>query len=317
MLQALLLAAPAAAKSEFDRAALAAHASLLEHGFVPVAAGQDVITPTLSVGSDGAVSMRLLHSDWNATPESYSFSYMHPLRGPSETFSLKAVAVGGSLAVHAASSLPGAELLTVALKIDASAADVGDAAVVAMRAREWQEKVAAGVAIRLLARHNSTTRLGKALDAEAADAGPERLAAAGGTKRPAPVGDAGGSSDDAAMGRPTPLRGGDIGVERPTPGNPDLLPGGVPGFRPLLWTPDGGLLGPRHPAWGQGVPAGPRFGSSGGLGFLPRFDPIGPGTGEPEPDHLRVPGIHPDFPGFGFQGGATGGRMDPDGMFMM
>jgi len=175
--------------------------------------------------------------------------------------------------------------------------------------------------VRLLATHNSTARLGKALDADAAvgDAS-DRSAPAGGTKRPVPPGGVGG--DGPAIGRPTPQRGGDMG--RTPPGNPDLLPGGgFPGLfqddrdRPLLWTPDGGLLGPRHPAWGQGIPGGPRFGG-GGAGFLPRFDPIGPGSGEPEPDHLRVPGIHPDFPGFAFQGGATGGRnMDPDGMFIM
>ncbi|CAE7648682.1 unnamed protein product, partial [Symbiodinium necroappetens] len=53
-----------------------------------------------------------------------------------------------------------------------------------------------------------------------------------------------------------------------------------PGFlgdRPIWWMPEGGLLGPRHPAWGQVAP-----GRSGGM--MPRFDVIGPG--EPDPDHF-------------------------------
>jgi len=155
--------------------------------------------------------------------------------------------------------------------------------------------VASSIVLRLLARQHSTTRLVKVLDPN--DSNPN-------------------TSDKSGTKRPPPQE------ERPRPGMPDdpdrpffpmrdpFNPGFFPSS-PVNWTPYGGLLGPRHPAWGQGVP----FGG----GMMPRFSPIGPGTGEPDNDHLRIPGTG-NFPGNfpAFQGGATGGgRMDPDGMFMM
>eukprot|EP00913_Durusdinium_trenchii_P010684 g10024.t1 len=66
----------------------------------------------------------------------------------------------------------------------------------------------------------------------------------------------------------------------PPVGDP-FRPDFFPDDRRMWWLPDGGLLGPRHPAWGQVMP-----GRSGGM--MPRFDPIGPG--EPDPDHLPLPG---------------------------
>jgi len=295
LLKALLGAAPV--RGECDRAALCVHGTMLEHGFV-------CGSPAVTASADGAATLQILPSGWNAAPDSYAFSYVHPLRGASETFTVKALSMGesGSFVVHAASSVPGAELLTVTLSLPQGAADEA-------QLMSWQEKIATTIALRLLARHNSTARFGKVLEA----AEPAAAEKAGGTKRPAPE------------------------EERPRPpqfpeDDPRYLPGGapVPGFRdpfspgfldperrpPLLWTPDGGLLGPRHPAWGQVVPVG---GRGGGGGMLPRFDPIGPGTGEPDFDHLRMPGFEPGhFPGF--QGGATGrgrGRLDPDGMFII
>eukprot|EP00428_Durinskia_dybowskii_P017635 CAMPEP_0170207766 /NCGR_PEP_ID=MMETSP0116_2-20130129/3462_1 /TAXON_ID=400756 /ORGANISM="Durinskia baltica, Strain CSIRO CS-38" /LENGTH=325 /DNA_ID=CAMNT_0010458227 /DNA_START=44 /DNA_END=1021 /DNA_ORIENTATION=+ len=325
MFQALLAAASADGgpglgcdgRLALDRAALAAHATMLEHGFMLVAAeGQGAPSPFVAPAADGSITLRLLPAGWNSGSDSYSFNYVHPLRGAEETFALKALAISGNLVLHASSSLPAAELLTVHLKVGAASVPEADAAAAAP-AKGWQEKTAAGIAIRLLGRHGSTARLGKALDTadEAGAAAADGASASGGIKRP----------------HPTPERQ-DPGGFRPTPPlppssfNPDLHPGGIlfprffpeRGGPPLLWTPDGGLLGPRHPAWGQGPRlGGGGGGGDGGFGLLPRFDPIGPGSGEPDPDHLRVPGL-PDFPGHIFQGGAGGRRgMDPDGMFMM
>mmetsp|Transcript_123753 Transcript_123753/g.309341 ORF Transcript_123753/g.309341 Transcript_123753/m.309341 type:complete len:302 (+) Transcript_123753:85-990(+) len=300
LLQALLGADPSA-RSQLERAALAAHATMLEHGFVCVGSAEppaeEAVRPTTTTSADGEVSLCILPKGWNAAPDNFAFCYMHPLRGASETFSLKALSIAGTLAVHAASSLTTAELLTVTLKVDGAAS--ADA--------EVQEKIAAGIAVKLLARHDSTARLGKALDAsQAASTTPSERT--GASKRPAP--------ENEQPTRPGfPLHG-----DRPGPGLPTFPGvGGIDDARPpLLWTPDGGLLGPRHPAWGQVIPGrGGRVGGGGHGGFLPRFDPIGPGSGEPDPDHLRVPGMFPDnFPTF--QGGASGRRgMDPDGMFIM
>mmetsp|Transcript_58134 Transcript_58134/g.156249 ORF Transcript_58134/g.156249 Transcript_58134/m.156249 type:complete len:342 (+) Transcript_58134:10-1035(+) len=321
-LQALLGAVPS--RGPLDRAALAAHATMLAHGFVCIGTerpqGSEAPSPGVVVGEDGSVSLCIVPAGWNAQPDSYSFCYVHPLRGPEETFELKALGMAGSLAVHAASSLPSGDLLQVTLQVDASSS--------ADQTTEWQAKVAASIAVRMLRRHPSMDALGKAFDAsEAAAAAADRSGAAG-TKRPAPA-------EDDRHWRPGSIP---AGGDRPMPGffpgrgDPFFFPVGIgDDYRPppLIWTPDGGLVGPRHPAWGQVVPgriAGPR---GGGGGLLPRFDPILPGTGEPDHDHLRVPGLpghlgggrglHPDFPSHIFQGGASGrgGRMDPDGMFMM
>mmetsp|Transcript_54593 Transcript_54593/g.119502 ORF Transcript_54593/g.119502 Transcript_54593/m.119502 type:complete len:312 (+) Transcript_54593:179-1114(+) len=310
MLQALLGVVPV--RGEMDRAALAAHGAMLEHGFVCTGASEPTVgaAPLLVAGADGSVVAQVVPPGWNAVPDSYTFGYVHPLRGATEAFTMKALAIGESLAVHAASNVASAELLTVTLKVDRAAAD-GDPASVAARAREWQEKTTTTVALRLLGRHNSTARLGRALEGESV---PPVKAGSAGAKRPAPAGDDRTRNTDEDDPR-----------FRPGPGHMDPF---NPGFfgegRPLLWTPDGGLLGPRHPAWGQVVPPGrgsPIFPGGGG-GLMPRFDPIGPGLGDPDPDHLPVPGV-PGFPGglggggFPGSGRGRGGRMDPDNMFIM
>ena len=89
-------------------------------------------------------------------------------------------------------------------------------------------------------------------------------------------------------------------------------PGGVPGFAPARPFDDGSglLVGPGHPGFGRGDPLMADR-------FRPRFDPLGPGgpsipgpfggapdmgrrggrprlPGEPDPDHLNVPGLPPD-----------------------
>lgn len=304
--QALLGAVPA--RHEQDRAALAVHCTMLEHGFVCTGAEESAAgAPSVVAGPDGCATLQVVPPGWNAQPDTYTFGYVHPLRGGDQTFTVKALTMSGNLMVHAASSVPSGELLTVSLAVDAATAETDPAAVVA-RAKMWQEKMAAGVCVRLLGMHNSTSRLGKVLDAAAAEPGTGEARAGSGTKRPAPE-----------FERPRPMR--DL---MPDAEDPRGLPRGLrdpfsPGFvggpalPPGFWMPDGGLLGPRHPAWGQVIP-----GRTGG-GMMPRFDPIGPGMGEPDPDHLRVPGFMPDsFPAF--QGGATGrgtGRLDPDGMFML
>lgn len=289
--QVLLSTAPV--RNAFDRAALVVHSVMLEHGFVCTGVSESSGQPLVAAQTDGSISMQILPPGWNSSADSYSFSYMHPARGSAEAFSLKSLVIGSSLAVHAASSVPGTDLLTVSFDIGAETEITQNQIV------DWQDKVASSIVLRLLARQNSTNRLGKALD-------------------PNDTSQNASSSDKTGTKRPAPQE------ERPRPGMPDdptrdpffpmrdpFNPGFFPSS-PANWTPYGGLLGPRHPAWGQGLPFG---GGQGGM--MPRFSPIGPGTGEPDPDHLRVPGLTPgNFPGF--QGGASGlGRMDPDGMFMM
>jgi len=292
--QALL--SSVACSNEADRCMLAAHASMLAHGFICLGTEppREQAKPLVEATAAGAVSLCILPPDWNkSSAQSYSFVYMHPLRGAEETFELKAVVMAEFLALHAASSLPNADLLQVKLKIGASEAS-----------SEWEASVASGIAVRLL-KHPTMSALRQALE----ESSEVRTS---GTKRPAsPPGT-----------RPTP--------ERDTRG-PPFAPGVPPygtsplpqgGGSPLLWTPNGGLIGPRHPAWGQGIIPGlgrhpdPR----GGGGLMPRFDPIGPGGMDPDPDHLAVPGlpgrpgmgIHPDFPQHFFQGGAGRNRdLDP------
>eukprot|EP00933_Yihiella_yeosuensis_P029821 TRINITY_DN23471_c1_g1_i2.p1 TRINITY_DN23471_c1_g1~~TRINITY_DN23471_c1_g1_i2.p1 ORF type:complete len:311 (-),score=56.97 TRINITY_DN23471_c1_g1_i2:149-1081(-) len=309
LLQALLSTVPV--RGELDRVALAVHSTMLEHGFICVgsAGPTGAVLPVLTTAADGSVSMQVVPAGWNAVPDSYTFGYVHPLRGSQigagDTFTVKALAIGGNLAVHAASSVPGADLLTLSLNVNQGATDNDPVSVVA-RAKDWQEKVSAGIAMRLLGRQNSTARLGKALEAqpESSQAG----SSGSGTKRPAPEeprNDPRPGIDDE-MFRPDfpfrPFPGG--------PGNPNIIRDPfrdpfTPGFfrdeNPFNPRGGGNLLGPRHPAWGQVVPG--RF--TGG-GMMPRFDPIMPGMGEPDPDHLPVPGLPPQ-----------GRRMDPDGMFMM
>eukprot|EP00929_Paragymnodinium_shiwhaense_P034527 TRINITY_DN18772_c0_g1_i1.p1 TRINITY_DN18772_c0_g1~~TRINITY_DN18772_c0_g1_i1.p1 ORF type:complete len:335 (-),score=49.31 TRINITY_DN18772_c0_g1_i1:322-1326(-) len=316
-----------------DRAALTAHATMLEHGFQPVASGQGA--PVLTMGADGSCSLQVLPQGWNASKDSYSFEYIHPLRGVEEKFSLKALAIGTSVALHAASSLPGGDLLTVTLEVGApstsspstegQSAATPSAPPLTDQLQGWQDKISSGIALKLLGRHNSTSRLGKALAGEAAGtagSSADASAAASRGKRPAPSPENNRREDDIDMepdrpGRapwPDPGREGILPPDR----DPFGLPRGLfptPSPHPFIWTPNGGLLGPRHPAWGQTVP-GPLGGRGEGGGMMPRFDPFGPpgtGFGDPEPDHLRVPGRGggPMFPP-----GRGGGGFNPDPMFM-
>lgn len=288
-------------RNESDRAALTVHGSMLEHGFVCV--GRDVSGMLgVAVAADGSASLQVVPTDWNNTPDTYSFGYVHPLRGGEETFTVKILSIGATLAVHAASSLASSDLLTIILEVGSQPDNNSP--------EGWREKMAIGIAMKLLDRNNSTAKFGKSL-AQQVDAPPQSSASATGSKRPAPAGEPPNHHDGerpggwAPPGRfpfPDPGRGGLF----PAGGDP-FSPFPATGEPPIHWTPDGGLLGPRHPAWGQPVPFGGRGGIGGG-GMLPRFDPIGPGhhgLGEPNPDHLRIPGFEPGhFPAF--QGGATG-----------
>jgi len=298
MLRNTLLAA-VPIRGEADRAILCVHSTMLEHGFQCVACGgemSDSLVPCVTAAADGSASLEILPRGWNSSADSFSFTYVHPLRGSEETFTIKALSMGQNFVVHAASSLSNAELLTVTLTQPTGAT------VCLATMKTWQEKIAATICMRLLSRHNSTARFEKALAG-----GEVTTEASGGTKRPAP------EEEQPGPG------GGERAPER-TPHRDPFTPGFLdPRGRPLLfWTPDGGLLGPRHPAWGQVVPG------RGGSGMMPRFDPIGPGGGEPDHDHMPVPGMLPDGdapffppgPGQGFfPGGGRGGRFDPDGMF--
>lgn len=287
-------------RGAFDHAALVAHSTMLEHGFVCLGTAEPTAgaSPKLTIAADGSAVMQVLPTGWNASADSFTFGYIHPSRGSSEGFTLKALVIGSSLVIHAASSVPGTDLLTVTFNIAA------EKEVTPSDVQGWQEKMLSGIVLRLLARQPSTARLGKALDASEPSTNTERGNA---TKRPAP-------EDPRTQPRPSPES--DFDDRRP-----GLIDPFHPGFpSPPLWTPYGGssLIGPRHPAWGQVGPGGRPL-PGGGAGMMPRFDPTGPfgdGTMEPNPDHLRVPGMFPgNFPAF--QGGATGGRRDPDGMFIL
>lgn len=316
-----VLAAATGADDDCDRAALAAHCALLEHGFMCVGADGQA---RMDAGPSGSVMLQVVPPGWKRTDGSYSFAYVHPLRQEPEIFTMKAVVVGTTLMVHAASSLSEAELLTASLVVDRAASGDTSSAEFAARAKDWQAKVSASIAMRLLSKSNSSLRFGQALEQTVPGSSSQvegEAAGASGTKRSAPEGD-----------RPQP-RWGQPGLEDPRfrPGLGDgrddpFAPDFGGGRRPDLWTPDGNLLGPRHPAWGQMVPG------RGGGGMMPRFDPVGPGPfgGEPDFDHFVPPGM----PGMGmpgglgghnpatfpaFQGGATGrgGRRGPDGMFIL
>lgn len=291
-------------RGEVDRVMLAIHTTMLEHGFICTGCGEvgDSPSPALATNGEGQVVLVLVPNRWNASSDTYSFAYIHPLRGAGETFIVKGVSIGGSLAVHAASSSPGADLLTLTVNISKDAAD-NDPASVAVRAKEWQEK-AAGVAVRLLGRDSSTARLGRALEAQAESSGV-------GAKRPA---------TEDRRSKPVPENNDDRPERwRPAPGEPWRDP-----FNPLFveedrrdlvgWLPGGGgeFVGPRHPFFRQVIVPG---GRPEGGGMMPRFDPVGPGGGDPDPDHFQPGGFGPD--GVPFRSGGRGGRMDPDGMFMM
>jgi len=296
-LNTLLAAVPV--RGEADRAVLCVHSTMLEHGFQCIASAGETnqnAVPCVTAGAEGSASVEILPRGWNSSADNFSLNYVHPLRGTEETFTIKALSMGQNFVVHAASSLSTAELLTVTLT-QPTGTTVDPATL-----KTWQEKIAATICMRLLSRHNSTARLEKALAG-----GEATTEASGGTKRPAPEEE-----------RPGP-GGGERAPER-SPHRDPFTPGFLDprGRPPLLWTPDGGLLGPRHPAWGQVMPG------RGGSGMMPRFDPIGPGGGEPDPDHMHVPGMFPDGdapffppgPGQGFfPDRGRGGRFDPDGMF--
>jgi hypothetical protein len=277
---------------------------MLEHGFVSVnSPDSPASAPVVEGAGDGGAVLQILPPGWNTSADVYTFGYIHPLRQSQESFTIKALTMGQQLVVHAASSVPGGDLLTlnIDIQIDAPA----DSAAVVGRAKIWHEKMSSNICARLLQRQNSTAKLGKFL-AQDAD-----TAASSSAKRPAPP-----DAESPASRRPPD------GHPMPDPFSPTFSNPFFGDTGPLIWTPDrsggsmggGMLIGPRHPAWGQAVPG--RFGGS---GMMPRWDPIGPGSGEPDNDLLPVhPGWRPDnFPAF--QGGASGAgrRLDPDGMFMM
>ncbi|CAK9111072.1 Probable proteasome inhibitor, partial [Durusdinium trenchii] len=294
MLPALL--GSVSVRNELDRAALAVHSTMLEHGFVCVGTASGSSAPVLNVAQDGSVSMQVVPPGWNSFNDSYAFGYLHPLRGAEETFVVKALAVGNNLAVHAESSSPGADLLSVILTVDQEHID-GDPSAVAARAKDWQERIAAEVTQRLLGRNSSTARLGAALQAAPAQAG--------GNKRRV-VED---PSTEPERRSERPERDHPERSFVPPVGDP-FRPDFFPDDRRMWWLPDGGLLGPRHPAWGQVMP-----GRSGGM--MPRFDPIGPG--EPDPDHLPLPGRGGPggLPTFIDRPPGRGSGLDPDGIFFM
>lgn len=277
MLRALLAAAPPA--SELERAALAVHSTMLEHGFVCVGVAEPVApAPVVEASSDGAASLQILPAGWKAAPDVYCFAYVHPLRGSEESFTLKALAVGPNLEVVAASSSAGAQLERVAIPVPREAPADQEGAMA--RAKDWQEKVAESVALKLLNRHNSTKRLGQAAVQEP---GPVARPEAGGERPSAP---------QAPGAPPVPLSG------PPPPRRPDPVD---PFAGPPIWTPDyGGLIGPRHPAWRQFVPG---RGPGGGMGIFPSMGPDDLGGGDMLPGGLGRPGglggvpggYHPDI----------------------
>jgi len=295
-LRAFLDAVPT--RGDADRAALAVHGAMLDHGYVCVGCAEPHVAavPALQATADGAASLQIVPPGWNASQDSYSFGYVHPMRGADETFSVKALFIGSSLQVHAASSTQGADLLSATLEVSAPSGD--DALAREKQLQSWQEKISSSVAMRLLQRNNSTARFAKALAQEAEGIG--SATSSGGTKRPAPKEPRVEDDDD--------FRGGFRPGMVPDPGRGGIwVPPGRDPFGPSpnpFWVPGGGWLGPRHPAWGQTVPGGA------GGGMMPRFDPIGPGLGDPNPDHLQVPGIPRDPRN-------PGRRMDPDNMFIM
>lgn len=284
--QALLQAVPA--RHRFDRLMLAVHGTMLEHGFVCTGTSEPAPSQqglTVASSPDGGCALQVLPAGWNSVADHYTFGYMHPARGASEAYTLKALVIGENLMVHAASSLPGAELLTASFTAPRAEGEEGSTGLAESTRKEVHEKMASGIVLRLLARQPATSALGQALDTK------PQAEAAHGTKRPAP------RSEDEQDRRDMAPTGGRV-PPAPFPDVPPVFPGAPhfdPDLGPVLWTPHGGLLGPRHPAWGQGVPVGGprgggRFGPSGPGSLMPRFSPIGPGGGEPDPDHLRVPG---------------------------
>merc|ERR1719272_1475880 len=96
---------------------------------------------------------------------------------------MKALVIGGSLVIHAASCLPGTDLLTVTFNLTAET-EISQNII-----QDWQDKVASGIVLRLLARQSSTTRLGKALDAKEASPNSSNTERGNSTKRPAPEDD--------------------------------------------------------------------------------------------------------------------------------
>lgn len=285
MLQALLAAVPGS--TECDRAALAVHCTMLEHGFCCLEPGSTA--PKIVASEGGGAMLQVIPSGWKGV-DVYSFSYKHPLREADETFTVSALPLGDCLATHAASSLQASALLTVTLDVPHTPDEQNRIRI----DREWQEKAASGIALKLLDRHHSTARTSKVLT-QVESAG-ERAASTG-TKRPAPEGE-----EENGDRRTTP-------VAVPSRGFwPDR--GGEDPFRDRpLFIPDGELIGPRHPAWRQFIPGR----GTGGGGMLPRFDPIGPNLGgrygEPDPDHWQPPGFGVD--------GFVGGRRGPDSNFII
>lgn len=284
-------------RGPLDHAALAMHCSMLEHGFVCIGLTESApgaCSPTLTADPDNGFSLQIIPPGWNASSDTFSFGYSHPMRS-GETFTIKAVALGSNLTVHAASSVDGASLHNATLTFDKNT-EVSEEMV-----REWQNKISVNVAKKLLLDGGEAA---KAFARVLANEGEVQESKSGqtATKRPAP-------ERDEEERRRRDAQGIDI----PRPMWDDRLPGGFDPFTPhwpgqTPFRPDGGLLGPRHPAF-QGI--GPQL-IRPGQGMHPRIDPIGPGGMDPNPDHFQPRGV-PGMPGRrGGPGGPPGFGGPPD-----
>lgn len=283
-------------RGPLDYAALAMHCSMLEYGFVCIGLTESTpgaCSPTLIGDADNGFSLQILPPGWNALPDTFSFGYAHPLR-PGETFTIKAVTLAGTFTVHAASSVDGASLHSATLNVDKGAE------VSAEMVREWQDKIKLNVANKLLRDGGEAAKAFSRILAKEEDA-KEPKSGQTSVKRPAP------EDEEERRRRDVP------GIDVPRPLWDDRFPGGFDPFTPQWpgqtpFRPDGGLLGPRHPAF-QGI--GPQL-IRPGQGMHPRFDPVGPAGMEPDNDHFHPPGM-PGMPGRrGGPGGPPGFGGPPD-----
>lgn len=291
-------------RNSLDHAALAMHCCMLEHGFICTGLTETepgASSPTISTDPSIGFSLQILPPSWNASPDTFSFGYAHPLR-PGETFTVKAVTLAGMFTVHAASSVDGASLHSATLTVDKNAETSAE------MVEEWHGKIKLNVASKLLLDGGEAAKaFARVLsqEEEAKEAKPGQTA----TKRPAP-------EDDEEERRRRDVHG----IHVPRPLWDDRFPGGFDPFSPPMpdhpdhrtpFRPDGGLLGPRHPAF-QGI--GPQL-IRPGQGMHPRVDPVGPGGMEPDNDIFQPPGPAglPGMPGRrGGPGGPPGFGGPPD-----
>ena len=322
---AVMRAARPELRTPADRLAFLVHAVVLAAGHRLVATGPGSSAErTASMDFAGDIS----HDGWNAVPGEYEFWYLPeggggggvpasagaaPAEGavPAYSLALKLLAMGDNLVAYA---------FTTALAKE-SAGGRGGIAETCLRTAELnvgQHVDASAVAGGDLARSfkNVSATLadverflwGARPAASASAAG--ITAGAGPSRAPASGGIAGSERGGPALPRvpvyiPPPLPG--IGGWAPPPGGPygigaeDLAPPGL--FPPPFWggAGGGGVVGPRHPAWGlidparppvPGLPEGARFDPYGPPGF-PGFEPGRFGDGAP-PRQGRPP-VHPDI----------------------